>query len=294
MHNYLLSEESVLPRFPLFIFTALFLFSWGCTQEQSTGETVAIVNNQTLTMEMVRENSNGIDQLTRDDIRQIANRWVTNELLYQEAQQRGYDVAEHIQRKLTEAKKQLCISELLENEVYSLAESSVRPSEIASYFQIHNSEFVLREDVVKLSMVIFQSIESANLFREATLGEQGWDNSVVQFRTSTANPIMSFRDSVFFTQSSLYPPELWKVSNALGMFEVSFPVKTSVGFVVMRSLGQYKSGTLSPLQYVESEIRSRLAMELRQQRYQQFMQTLRAKHTVQLMVAPQDSLEQHE
>ena len=293
MGKQLLSEESVFVRFPLFIYI-ITIFAVGCTQEQSTQNIVARVNNQTLTMEMVRERSNTVNELTQDDIRQIANRWITNELLYQEAQQRGYDVAEHIQQKIADAKKQLCISELLENEVYSLAENSVQPSDIASYFQSHSSEFTLREDLIRLSIVIFQSFEAANQFRAATLSEQGWDNSISQFRTHSVNPIMSFRDSVFFTQASLYPPELWKVANALGMFEVSFPVKTSVGFVVLRSLGQFKKGAPSPLQYVEPEIRTRLAMELRQQRYQQFMQTLRNKHSVQLMIATQDSLGQHE
>ncbi|HAP35392.1 MAG TPA: hypothetical protein DCQ28_05425 [Bacteroidetes bacterium] len=293
MVSQLFSEESVLIRFPLFIILFT-IFTAGCTQEDSTENIVARVNNQTLTLEMVRENSNGIDQLTNDDIRQIANRWITNELLYGEAQQRGYDAAEHIQRKVLETKKQLCISELLENEVYSLAENSVRSDEIALYYQSHNSEFILHENLVKLSLVIFQSLESANQFREAALGDQGWNGAVSMFRQNSSNPIMSFRDSVFFTQSSLYPPELWKVANALGMLEVSFPVKTSVGFVVMRSLGQFKIGAPSPLQYVESEIRSRLTMELRQQRYQQFIQTLRNKYTVQLMIPTQDSLAQHD
>ncbi len=293
MVKQLLSEESVLIRFPLFIFIFT-IFAAGCTQKQSTENIVARVNNQTLTLTMVRENSNGVDQLTQDDIRQIANRWITNELLYQEAQQRGYDAAEHIQRKISEAKKQLCISELLENEVYSLAENSVRSGEIVSYFQTHIGEFILHENLIRLSVIIFQSIEMANQFREAALGEQGWNSSVSLFRQNSSNPVISFRDSVLFTQSSLYPPELWKVANALGMFEVSFPVKTSVGFVVMRSLGKFKSGAPSPLQYVESEIRTRLAMELRQQRYQQFIQTLRNKYTVQLMIAPQDSIAQHE
>ncbi len=293
MVKQLLSEESVLVRFPLFIFIFT-IFAAGCTQEQSTENIVARVNNQTLTLTMVQENSNGVDQLTQDDIRQIANRWITNELLYQEAQQRGYDAEEHIQRKISEAKKQLCISELLENEVYSLAENSVRQNEITSYFQAHIVEFILREDLVKLSVIILPSIESANQFRESALGDQGWNNSVSLFRQNSTNPVMSFRDSIYFTQSSLYPPELWKVANALGMFEVSFPVKTSIGFVVMRSLGQFKNGASSPLQYVESEIRTRLAMELRQQRYQQFIQTLRNKNTVQLLVATQDSIAQHE
>jgi len=293
MQTQLLSEEGVSIRLPLFFFMITFFFA-GCTQEQTAENVVARVNNQTLTMEMVQANSNGADQLTQDDIRQIANRWITSELLYQEAQQRGYDASEHIQQKISEAKKQLCISELLENEVYSLAEGAVRSDEIETYFQSHSAEFTLRENLVKLSIVIFQTLESANNFREASLGEQGWNNSIAQFRSNSATAIMSFRDSIFFTQASLYPPELWKVGSALGIFEVSFPVKTSVGFVVIRSLGQFKSGAPAPLQYVESEIRSRLAMELRQQRYQQFIQTLRNKYSVQLMLANQDSIAHYE
>jgi hypothetical protein len=40
---------------------------------------------------------------------------------------------------------------------------------------------------------------------------------------------------------------------------------------------------------VEAQIRSRLIMERRQLRYQQYLQSLRSKHTVQMMTAVQDS-----
>ena len=210
-------------------------------------------------------------------------------MLFQEAQQRGFDVSEQIQQKMLEARKQLSIAELLEKEVYSLASNEIRRDELASYFQNHSDEFILRETIIRLSVVIFNEFESANQFRTAALNNGEWDKTIEQFRTDRSKGLISYSDSLFYTKSSLYPQGLWKVAGALGMSEVSFPVKTSVGHVVLRSLGQFKENSISPLQYVEADIRNRLAMERRQKKYQQFLQELRSKHTVTMMVAGTDS-----
>lgn len=282
-------EESV-PRFPLFFLLFLLLFTAGCTTTEENGTVVARVNDRALTLESIRANSDPSQQLTQSEIQQYANRWVINELLFQEAQQRGYDESEQIRAKVEDALKQLTIADLLEKEVYSVAESAVRQNEIASYFQSHYTEFILQENIARLSVAIFSEIDPANQFRTAALGPQGWNASVELFGTDPAKGMIAYNDSTYYTQSSLYPPELWKVAGALGMLEVSFPVKTSVGFVVIQSLGQYKSGSNAPLAFVEPQIRSRLAMQLRQQRYQQYIQSLRTKHAVQMMVAAEDSL----
>ncbi|MFA5834474.1 MAG: peptidyl-prolyl cis-trans isomerase [Bacteroidota bacterium] len=282
------TEESVY-RFPLFFFSLLLLLVIGCTEPEQNGSVVARVNNQSLTMEMIKANVDPSRTLTQNDIQQYASRWVTNELLYQEAQQRGYDVSEQIQQKMTEARKQLSIAELLEKEVYSLASNDVRRDELAAYFQNHSDEFILRESIIRLSVVIFNEFESANQFRTETLNNGEWDKTIEQFRSNPSKGLLSYSDSLFYTKSSLYPQELWKVAGALGMSEVSFPVKTSVGHVVLRSLGQFKESSISPLQYVETDIRNRLAMERRQKKYQQFLQELRMKHTVTMMIAGTDS-----
>lgn len=282
-------EESV-PRFPLFFLFTLILLLSGCTKTEESGTVVARVNDKVLTLEAIRAHSDPSRLLTQSEVQQFANRWVINEMLYQEAQQRGYDESEQIRTKVEDALKQLTIADLLEKEVYTVAESSVPQNEIASYFQSHNSEFMLQENIVRLSVAVFAEIEPANQFRTSALGAAGWTASVDEYGTDPAKGLISYTDSTFYSQSSLYPPELWKVAGALGMMEVSFPVKTSVGYVVMRSLGQFKSGTNAPLAFVEPQIRSRLTMERRQQRYQQYIQSLRSKHAVQMMVAAQDSL----
>lgn len=288
MINHRFTEESVL-RFPLFFFSLILAALLGCTETQPNGTPVAKVNDRVLTVEMIRANAGTSQPLTQNDIQQYAKRWVTNELLYQEAQQRGLDGSDAIQQKLIEAQKQLSIAELLEKEVYSSAANEIGKEDVAAYFQNHSEEFTLHETLIRLSVVIFNEFEPANEFRTAVLSGADWDSAIGQYRNDASKGLMSYSDSIFYNKSSLYPQELWKVAGALGMSEISFPIKTSVGQIVLRSLGQFKEGTVAPLQYVEVEIRNRLAMERRQNRYQQFLSELRAKHTVTMMFAGSDS-----
>lgn len=287
-------KESVRGRFPLFFSLLLVAALTGCEQDRQQEQVVARVNNSVLTMEMIRERVDSARVLDETDIRQFVNRWITNELLYQESLQKGIENTDGIERKVEEARKQLSIAELLEQEVYAAAERSIHNSEVAAYYQSHSNEYLLSDDLIRLSVIIFNSNTSASRFRSSALGEMGWDESVRMFRTDTGSGVVSYSDSLFFTQPSLYPPELWKVATALGMFEVSFPVNTSIGYVVMRSLGQYKKGTLSPIHYIQNDIRHRLTMERRQQRYQEFIQRLRTKHTVQYLYTTPDSTAQGE
>lgn len=289
MISYFNKKESA-RRFPFFFFLITSAWIAGCTPTEKNGDVVARVNNSVLTMEMV-QNAAGPDRtLTGSEIQQYANRWVVNEMLFQEALQRGFDESDHVRQTMEEALKQLSIAELLDKQVYQMADQSIQQNDISSYFQSHIAEFTLRENITRLSIAIFRSIEPANQFRISVLRDLDWSSRVRRMQSDTSSGLISSTDSVYYSQSSLYPPELWKVAGALGMQEVSFPVRTSVGFVVMRSLGQFKSGSTSPLSYVEDQIRNRLIMEQRQQRYQQYLQDLRSKHTVQMMITADDSL----
>ncbi|MBI5464681.1 MAG: hypothetical protein HY966_07010, partial [Ignavibacteriales bacterium] len=229
-------EESV-RRFPLFFFCLVVGLAAGCTETQPNGTPVAKVNDRVLTVEMIKGNSSSSQPLTQNEIRQYAKRWVTNELLYQEAQFRGLDGSDAIQQKLIEAQKQLSIAELLEREVYASATNEIRTEDVAAYFQEHSEEFTLRETLIRLSVVIFGNVTPAADFRTAVLSGMEWDAAIGQYRNDASKGLLSYSDSIFYTRSSLYPQELWKVAGALGMSEISFPIQTSVGHIVLRSLG---------------------------------------------------------
>lgn len=282
-------KESVIRRFPFFFLGAILSLISGCDERQPQERAVARVNDQVLTAEMIRAQSDTSRKPSNDEVRQYVNRWVTNELLFQEARQKGYDASEEIRQKVAEAHKQLTIAELLEREVYDLAEKSITPADVTAHYQSHLDEFTINEDLIRLSVAVFNRNDIATQFRAIALGPQGWQNAVDAFRSDAAKGMISYSDSLFFSRSTLYPAELWKVATILGQYEVSFPVKTSAGFFVIRLLGKHKRGTTAPLSYVEEDIRQRLVMERRQQRYQEFIQQLRSKHTVQFMFSQSDS-----
>jgi peptidyl-prolyl cis-trans isomerase C len=273
------------------LFFIIVLSASGCVQqEQQNQKILARVNEQTLTLEMVQGQIDTSQTITPVLLQQYTNRWITNELLFQEAKQRGMDISDDVQKKLVDARRQFAISALLEKEVYSSRNSEIKPEEIASYYQKYREEFILKQNLVWLSIAVFVENPPATEFRASALGNDGWDKSIDRFKSDPVKGMTAFSDSVFFTQSTLYPPELWKVATVLGRLEISFPVKTSAGYFVIRSLGQYPAGTTAPLYKVQETIQQRLTMERRQQRYAEFLESLRKKFQIQITVSPTDSL----
>jgi peptidyl-prolyl cis-trans isomerase C len=258
----------------------LALICVSCNRQSSQGREVARVNDQPLTLEMIRQHLDTSRGVSEMQVRMFTNRWVNSELLYQEAKRLGIDNSDQVLQSLEDAKKQLTINALLEKEIFTDSSSSVTADEVIQYFRNHSDDFSLSNDIVWISFVVFADKTPAENFRSSALKEKGWTASVNEIRGSS--DMITQSDSVFYTESSLYPPELWKVATALGTNEVSFPVKTQAGYFILFSLGNFSKGTIPPMQYVVDNIRSRLVMEKRQQRYAQYLESLRKRHTVQI------------
>ncbi len=255
-----------------------------CSRQSQQKEDVARVDGQTLTMESVYrqiDTTNGVSEM---QVRMFARQWVNSELLFQEAKRLGLDNSDEVRKNLEDVQRQLTINALLEKEVFNDKPQSVSKDEVDIYFRNHQEEFVLREDIVHVSLVIFAERKPADEFRESALHGQGWVPSVAEFQDPTQHdsPIITKTDSAFFTQATLFPAKLWKVASALGGGEVSFPVRTTAGYFVILLLGSYSRGATPPVEYVGDAIRGRLVMEKRQQRYAEYIETLRKKHSVQI------------
>jgi len=284
---------------PLIVLTIGSYFALSsCTREPERTQEVARVDDQTLTSDMVYQQldtSNGISEM---QVRMFARQWVNSELLYQEAKRQGLDHSGAVLSSLENAKRQLTINALLEKEVFNDAPQSISKEEIAMYFKNHLEEFALRDDIVQISLAVFSAREPAASFREAALQGGGWDTAIAETLNAKndQSPLITKADSAFYTQSTLFPAKLWKVSSALNAGEVSFPVKTSAGYFVILLLGSYQRGATPPLEYVEDAIRGRLVMQHRQERFTEYLEAMRKKHTVQINLsgvpADRDSLPQ--
>jgi parvulin-like peptidyl-prolyl isomerase len=110
-----------------------------------------------------------------------------------------------------------------------------------------------------------------------------WSDAVRQLERDSTSRTQT-AENQYFTRSTLYPEELWKLARTLRPGEVSFVVKTEAGYAVLHVNGIRHQGETPDFSYVRDEIRDRLLIDVRRKRYDRLVSDLRSHHSVE--VAP--------
>ena len=262
----------------------------GCSREKTSTPYVARVGSIALTRNELNSASDSLS-LARRRSRAFVNEWVVNELLYQEAQRRGMTDTDQLRKQLEATRKRLAIESLLDKEVYTSPEAQVSDEEVGTSFKKNAGLFALREDVILLSYAEFNERDAANQFRALVLRGTSWDDAIAQVRRDTvaAHQLQSAARKQYFTQETLYPEELWKLARTLPKEEISYAVKTADGYYLVMVHGMKHLGEIPDFDYVKSEVRDRLLIERRRERYEQFVTDLRTKYRIEINLEDADS-----
>ncbi len=253
----------------------------GCTQKSGTGDYVARVGSSQLT-EKEMQLAEGKQPLSR----QYVSEWVTTELLYQEALRKGFAESEVVRQQLEDARKQFVINAFLEKTLYGDS-AAVSDEELQAEFEKNAEGYKLREDVAQLSFAIFSERDAATAFRSRILRGGPWDEAVAD--KATAAQLIRVATRAYFTQSALYPEELWKIARTLSKESLSFVVKTNVGYCVALVHSTKRQGETPEFGYVRGELRERVLMERRRQHYDSLVAALRAATTVDVRLDAVDT-----
>ncbi len=261
----------------------------GCSKEASRTQFVARVDQDVLTEEDLagRQDSSADSSRRRNE---YINEWINTELLYQEAKRQGLADNAQIRKELEDAKKKLAVAALLQREIYR--EMNVSEDEIVALYNGGGEAFRLREDVVNASYALFSDRDAANVFRGKLVRGIAWNAAVEECRRDSVlrNRLLQVLDRRFFTQSTLYPPELWKLARNLGREEVSFAAKIGPGYYVLVLHSIKRKNELPDLDYVRNEIRDRILIERRRVEYDRLLASLRASHSVEVRLGEADSV----
>ncbi|MBI2619402.1 MAG: peptidyl-prolyl cis-trans isomerase [Ignavibacteriales bacterium] len=276
----------------LLLISAFFLL--GCAKPQKPRTPVARIDNLTLTLEEIESRFDSSRGLSQAQVHEYIQRWLTSQLLYQEAVRRGLDQTDDLESRLADIRRQLAINALLEEEIFTLKSQTSSEDEISTYFEANRSEFIVSHDVALVSFVIFQDRDAANAFRLKVLRGTPWAvasrellNDPLQAQATVASV-----DSVYHTERTIVPTQLWRVAVASPRQEPSFPVRTDEGYIILTVWKFTKRGEVADLPYVTQEIESRLAIARRQLATERLLENLRSQHVVQILVSsvPQDSV----
>jgi hypothetical protein len=275
-----------LPRSNIIVVCCLVLLA-GCGGKSGSQQPVARFDGQTLTLDEVVARLDSARGMTQAQVAEYARRWVNDELLYREAVRRGLDDDETMRAQLEQTRRQLAINALLQQEVFTPKSLEAAPEEISQYYAAHLKEFTLPTDVALVSYVMFRDRDAANAFRANVLKGTPWSEAL---RLTLADPqaasaFVGRIDSAYYTASTLLPVELWRVAAAATKPEPSFPIHVNDGFYILSVWKITRQGQVADRDYVEREIRTRLAVDRRRSAYTALLENLRSQHTVELLVS---------
>jgi hypothetical protein len=281
-----------------FISSAVFLMFMmsGCGRRPPASPVVARVGDEALTLDEAVLHIDTTRGNRSGQLHQYVALWINTELLYQEAKRKGVDNTDGVLQQVADARRQIATEAYLEQYVYNDT-ASVSEDTLHAYYALHSGEFYIPEDVRRLNIAVMDSREKASAFAAAISQGTPWARGLAALvKDTTAAPhILSTVDSQYYTVHTIVPPELWKVTQPLVPGEVSFPVKTGLGYAVVQLVNVYKQGTLSPYDLAKSEVRQRVQLEQRRRKYESVLHALRNRTSVQVyFTSPTDSVTRYE
>jgi peptidyl-prolyl cis-trans isomerase C len=202
--------------------------------------------------------------------------WVNAQLVYEEAKRSGVENTESFAAATGEARRQLANQMFLDATIG--AESvDVSESALRTYYDGHAAEFIASEEMVKLNIAAFDRRDRASAFIARVGRDTNWAAAV---RPADSAAVVPAR---YYSQHTLYPPELWKAAGSLATGEASFPIKTALGYVVVQPVAVARQGAQAAFDAVRDEVRGRLIMEHRNRRYRELLGTLRQRYAVEVL-----------
>ncbi len=245
---------------------------------------IARVGKETLTLDQARAGLGASGQPSEDELRRFINHWVSEELLFQEAQRRGLENTQDFDERMQETRRHLLAQAFLDSQFGD--SSQIGDSILRAYYDQHADEFFVHADMMKLNALRFVTREKASQFAALITRGMTWSDAMAAALRDSADPATAIPgvSGQYVSQHSVFPPELWKVAASLGINELSFPVKTAIGYCVIQPLARLSAGSRAGFEVALDEIRARVRIEQRRRNYEELLGTLRKRYSVEIIL----------
>lgn len=255
-------------------------FLMGCSlthkQDKNNSIVAQVGKSVLLASEVNREVPSRLSKSIRlDEKKNYVRRWINNEVLYQEAEKRGYGNLPEIKRELQKVKKSLMANKLLEKEFPKKPE--VPDSAIKKYYLKNKDSFIRNNNEVRFGFVFFQQKKNADAFAERLKRGTPFTEALKVAFPKPKQP--QNWDSGYIPESKV-PPFLSGVVKRTKTKGVVGPRKTEGGFYVLQILDRQKSGSYRSLEEVRPKIMSMLREEKIRQIYHRYINSLKDQRNI--------------
>jgi parvulin-like peptidyl-prolyl isomerase len=207
----------------------------------------------------------------------IIDRWVENEILYQSALNEGLTLNSKEEYQLEELRKSLIVERYLDqklNRDYRISQKNIE-----DYYRDHKGEFIRIEDEAHIIHVLLEQKDQAIFrdIREASNLKEIIEKYYLDERSSQKNP----NDDLGYVQINRLPEPIIRRIRQMKTGTISRDIKTEQGYHFIQLIDFQKAGSIRDLDLVRDEIILRLKKEKREEELQRLKSELKQNFQVQ-------------
>jgi parvulin-like peptidyl-prolyl isomerase len=261
----------------LFLLTMIFVVIISCQGDQKQSEIIARVRNHTLTVEEVKADLPKHPGLNISEV-QVENyikRWIEKELVYQEALKNRYDKLPYIQKKLDDIKRDYIVASYLEQLVNKNVK--VDSMDLMEYYEEKKTEFIRKNDYYQVSLIMVSSYQGANILRRSIINGLDFNQAAEESSIDPSSQEGGYLGWLLLEDIS---STLARRIPQLRLNSVSRPIKTEIGYALVKVTGVRKKDEPQTLEEAKEKIRWRIETQKRELLYRQLISVLGDEYAI--------------
>jgi parvulin-like peptidyl-prolyl isomerase len=211
-------------------------------------------------------------RITPQQLQSYLEKWISTELIYQEALRRGIHRNETLKAQINQTKKELIVNKFLEDETEKI---SVAQYEIDDYFHKHKDDFLTE---VKIARIIVYDESLANRLYERL--KAGADFKKLAETYSQDRILEKGAESRYLGRGFSNDPAVEEVIFSLKPNEYSDVIKTVEGYQIIKLIDKKKVKKDIELSEVADYIHQTLLYRKQREMLDSLLQTLRSKTNI--------------
>ncbi len=253
----------------------------GCrsSNQVKEGKALVKVDNEKLTEEGLKAELSLAygDSILPGAKLEYLNRWIDNQLLYEEAKKRGLDRLPEVQIRAKQAAKDVTVLSLLNDQIAKNIQIS---EDDARKFYQQNKDFFKREqEEVRASHILFSSQAQADS-ASARL-KKGEDFELLARELSLDSLTRNTGGDIGYFSLSNTDPVVARVASGLKTGMVSSPFKTAMGYHILKVTDRKPKGSIRDFEEVKTTLMSQLLQEKRNQAISSLLEELKKKAKIE-------------
>ncbi len=216
------------------------------------------------------------DQITREQNINYVKQWIDTELLYQEALRRKIDRDPVIKDRLEKMKKDLLAAEIMNRNAVQEQSASIDENSIKTYYELNKEKFIREKDVAKyLEIVVADSRTAWYVCKNAN------SENFLSLASEYSQQPYPQDTNVPYIELENVQPEIRQAIASTIAGGTSNPVKSDLGYHVIRVLDKQEKGGICKEEEIWEDIVNQLTAKTQKENVEQLLSDLRLKTIVE-------------